>query len=101
MDMNTDLSDKESVKKRKSKADIARRKEINDLKTVLSKPEGRRVFWKMLSHCNVFGSIFNQNNAVMSKNAGKQDVGHFIMAEIVEADENLYISMMKENKEGN
>lgn len=101
MEMNTDLSDESVVKERKDGAERIRRKEISDLKTVLSKPEGRRVFWRLLSHCNVYGSIFNQNNAIMSKNSGKQDVGHFIMAEIVEADENMYISMMKENKEGN
>lgn len=99
METNTDLSDEKAVAKRKNDTDRIRRKEINDLKAVLSKPEGRRVFWRLLSHCNVYASIFNPNNAIMSKNAGRQDVGHFIQAEIVEADENLYISMMKENKE--
>ena len=93
------ISNETSVKKREDEVKRKRKKELIDLRVVLSKPEGRRVFWRLLTHCNVFSSVFNTNNAMMAKNAGKQDVGHFIQAEIVEADENLYISMMKENKE--
>lgn len=99
MERKPNLADEAAVKMKRSEAERARRKELNDLKIVLSKPEGRRVFWRLLSHCNVYSSIFSTNNAMMAKNSGRQDVGHFIQAEIVEADENLYISMMKENKE--
>jgi hypothetical protein len=33
-------------------------------------------------------------------NSGKQDVGHFIMADITQADDMAFIKMMREAKEG-
>lgn len=35
----------------------------------------------------------------MSYQSGQQDLGHFIMSEITQADENLLLRLMKDNKE--
>lgn len=48
------------------------------------------------------GGSFNSNfdpesHASMSYLCGKQDFGRFIMSEVIEADPNLYIKMMKLN----
>lgn len=70
--------------------------ELDDLKSVLSKPEGRRVLWRIMSECSTFGSIWHPSAAI-HYNSGKQDLGHWLMGEITEAGEDLLFKMMKEN----
>lgn len=53
----------------------------------------------MMEHTKTFGSIW-EPSAKIHYNSGKQDVGHFIMAEIMEADPNLFMKMMKEKQKG-
>ena len=84
---------KEATKKEKSK----RHCELKDLALVLREPYGRRVLWRLLSKCQTFGSIW-EPSAKIHYNAGQQDLGHFIMAEIEEADQDALFLMMKEAK---
>lgn len=88
------------VNKAVRREESQREKEINDLKTVLNTVEGRRVFWRMMDHCKVFGTVW-EPSAKIHYNSGKQDVGHFIMSEIVDADERFLLEMMRENKKEN
>lgn len=66
---------------------------------ILKSQAGRRMLWRFLSHCRVFESVFSIDQLVMAANSGKQDIGHFILAEIVKADEDAFLLMMKEAKE--
>ncbi len=75
-----------------------RQQEINDIRTVLSNISGRRFVWRLLETCRTFNTIFSRETSVMSYNSGQQDVGHFVMSEIAEADENLLLKLMRENK---
>lgn len=74
-----------------------RDQQLADIKIVLSEESGRRFVWRLLEHARVFESIYEMN-AKIHYNAGMQDFGHFIMAEIVEADPNRLIEMMIESK---
>lgn len=85
------------IKKAEVKGKDKRRQELSDIRTVLSSAPGRRLLWRVMEQCGTFSSIW-EASAKIHYNAGKQDLGHFIMAEIVEADENLLFKMMKENK---
>ena len=87
------------VKKAKDKELSKRDLELNDLRSVLELPEGRRVMWRLMEHCRVFGSIW-ESSAKIHYKSGQQDIGHFIMAEIVDANEKYLFEMMKENKKG-
>ncbi len=78
--------------------EIKRLKEIEDLRFVLKTTEGRRVFWRLMAHCRVLESIWD-GSAKIHYNSGRQDVGHFVMAEVIQANEDAYLLMMKENKE--
>lgn len=91
-------ANKAQVKDSESKARRRRERELTDLEMVLQTPEGRRLLWRVLEHCKVFESIWHPS-ALIHHNAGKQDVGHFVMSEIVEADEKSLLLMMTENKE--
>lgn len=96
--ITTNAADESKVKEQTNKLRKAREQELNDLRALLLTLEGRRTFWRLLSHCKAFGSVFNLNNEIYY-NSGKQDVGHFIMAEITEANEDAFFQMMKEAKE--
>ena len=73
-----------------------RNDELEDLQSVLATESGRRFVWRMLGYCAVFESIW-EPNAKIHHNAGRQDVGHFLMAEIKEADEGAFLTLMQES----
>lgn len=93
------LADSKAVKKAEQKAKDTRKQELNDIRTVLANASGRRLIWRLMGKCKTFESTFSVDSLSMAYNSGWQDLGHFIMSEIVEADENLLLKMMKENKE--
>ena len=90
-------ADRKQVTDAKEKERGKREQDLNDLITVLNTKEGRRVLWRLLEHCGVFSSVFDPS-ARIYRNSGKQDVGHFIMSEISEADQEFLFVMMKENQ---
>lgn len=87
------------VKEAQNKQERERKLELDDLRSVLSTKQGRRLLWRLMAECRVYGSIWD-NSARIHYNAGRQDVGHFILAEITEASEDLYFEMLKEHKKG-
>jgi hypothetical protein len=85
------------VKRAEEKQQTKREMELNDLHHVLGNPRGRRFVWRLLEKCRVFNTVW-EPSAKIHYNSGQQDIGHFIMSEIVEADEKYLLDMMKENK---
>lgn len=90
-------SSKKQVKDAVRKEKFNRESELEDIKEVLKSVNGRRFIWRILSKCKTFESIW-QPSAMIHYNSGMQDLGHFIMAEITDADAELLFLMMKENK---
>lgn len=72
--------------------------ELADLRAVLAEVEGRRTIWRFLTHCGVFESVFSTTVQVYA-NAGRQDVGHYLMAEIEAADPEALFTMMREHRQ--
>lgn len=97
-DMVANAASEKQVRSAKQKELDRRDNELADVKSVLGIPGGRRLLWRLLEHCKVFETIWI-HNAQIHYNAGKQDVGHMIMKEITDADENAFIQLMVENKE--
>ena len=95
--MAKNIANEAEVKKADMKEKDLRRQELNDIRTVLSNASGRRLVWRLLERCQSFSSVFSKEAFTMAYLAGQQDLGHFIMAEIVEADENLLMKLMKDN----
>ncbi len=91
-------ADEPQVKKAGDKMKLKEKIELDDLRFVLKNIEGRRVMWRLLEQCKVFETIW-ENSARIHYNAGKQDIGHYIMSEVVRANEDAFLLMMKENKE--
>lgn len=93
-------ADESQVKEAKRKELSGRDRELNDVRNILSTREGRRFVWRLLGHCKVFSSVWHAS-ALIHYNAGMQDVGHYILADINDADPALLVLMMKENKGDN
>ena len=89
-------ADEQQVKEAGAKQRFTRETEINDLKAVMGTPAGRRIFWKILSHCGVYETVMSSDSNLTSYNAGKQDVGHFVQAELNDACPDEYDLMFKE-----
>lgn len=99
MSENYNMGEIGQVEKANKEKKLRREKELKDIKAILSMKEGKRFMWRLLAHCKTFESIWTPS-AQIHYQAGQQDVGHFLMSEIEEADENLLFEMMKDNKQG-
>lgn len=88
------------VKSAKKKEKSQRDRELMDLSAILSSPEGRRVMWRILSKCQTFGSVCSASGSMTYYNAGRQDLGHWLMAELNQSSEGSFLELMKENYKG-
>ncbi len=89
-------SDADQVKEATRKEKERRKQELTDILHVLSSPEGQRFLWRLMEQCRTFESIWDESERIRY-NAGRQDIGHFIMSEIVEAEPEALIGMMRAN----
>lgn len=78
---------------------LAKEKEQNDLRWVMSNKQGRRFMWRLLSEAGVFRLSFNTNNATMAFNEGYRSAGLKQLNEIMEACPERYTDMLNEQKE--
>lgn len=91
-------ADAKQVKSAGNKVNLKEKERKRDLQEVLSTVEGRRFLWGQLKKCKVYESIW-EGSAKIHYNAGKQDLGHELMAEILEASPEAYLQMQKESME--
>lgn len=91
-------SDREQVAKAGTKERLQQEQELEDLRKLLSMPEGRRFLWNLLGFCRVYESIFEANSKI-AYNSGQQDVGHFIQGLIIKARPEALLQMMQEAQE--
>ena len=80
----------------KREARQRRDREINDMRKVISLPEGRRVIWRILSGCGVFRASFALNSMQASFNEGKRDIGISLLLDLNEADANMFAQLQRE-----
>lgn len=83
-----------------------RQKEIDDVRKILKTPEGRRLFWRLLSKCGIFRNSFNPNSNLTAFNEGQRNVGLNLLNDVNEADitafakmQNEYLSVLSSKKE--
>lgn len=95
--MAHELLDTKKEEKREDKAARKRRRELADIRTVLKTPEGRRFYWRVMSHAGVFiRSYTGEVNSTMF-NEGKREVGNWLFNELFDANPNIYTQMSQEN----
>lgn len=90
--------DQEQVNEAEKKIKFNREDELSDLRKILETGYGRRFLWRLMSHCRAYASVCDVNSPHMTYyHSGRQDVGHFLMAEITNADKLSFIKMIQEN----
>lgn len=73
--------------------------EVADLRAVLSTPEGRRVFRRLMTQADVDGQTFNQNPAVAAWNEGRRSVMQEQLALIRKHALDLYCKLRAEEQQ--
>lgn len=76
----------------------ARERELEDLRLILLTAEGRRFLWRVLGYCRFATDVWDPSSRIHF-NAGLQNVGHWVLAEITAADEEAFYLMMRENRD--
>jgi hypothetical protein len=91
-------TDEINAKNKESRQEAQRRRdrEIEDLRTLIKRPEGRRVLWRILETCGVFKASFSLNSVQTGFNEGKRDVGLVLLADLNEADTHVFAQMQSE-----
>ena len=87
----------ESTEEQKRKVQLARQLQINDLKSVLSRKEGRRFVWRFLKDAGIFHQQFNETTR-MYWQAGIRSYALRYFNDIIEHCNDLYIVMSSENR---
>lgn len=65
---------------------------------VMSSARGRAFVWGLLEEAGVYRSVWADHGQLMARNVGKQDYGHWLLAELLDVDENLYQLMEREGR---
>lgn len=97
--MSVDISDPKQVKKRKTKQQLVRERELVEMRDLVETSGGKGFLWRLLSRCHMFHTISNRDSSEMSRQSGERDVGLWIIAELDQADKSAYIKLYKENQE--
>jgi len=84
------------VKEAAGKENRLRERELNEMRVILSTKEGRRFLWRLMGKCKTFNSIY-ESSAKIHYNSGQQDIGHYLLAEIDQADPEMFFKMRNEN----
>lgn len=81
---------------------LAREKEQNDLRWVMSSKQGRRFMYRLLSEAGLYRLSFNLDNTdplATAFNEGQRNIGLTRLSEITEACPDRYTEMLAEQKE--
>jgi hypothetical protein len=92
--------DPQQVKEGKQREKRLRERNNNDMAWVLHDQRGRRVLYRLIKFCRPTQSALGPNDSITNFNVGMQNVGNFIVDEILKVHPESYITMLQEaNKE--
>lgn len=77
-------------------AKLARQQQVDDLKWLMAHPQGRRIVTRLFERTGIRRTPFNTNGSTMAFNAGAQNVGLWLEAEILETSFEGYTKLLKE-----
>lgn len=80
----------------REKASKAQRE--NDLRSVMGTVEGRRVFWRLLEDCRIWGSSFSETAVVAAHSEGRRSVAIDLVNEMQRLAPSEYFAMLTEHR---
>lgn len=75
-----------------------RERYVADLQGLLSIPGGRRFLWEQLTRCRIYEQSAEMSGSWTYFNEGSRKIGLQLLADIIEADDEKYLLMMRESK---
>lgn len=94
-----DVGDKVQVKERKTKLQLVREKETEELRIILSTYIGRAFYWRLLSKCGVYKCSFNGDPNVTIFNEGQRNIGLWALEALLLVGSEVYTLMRNEASE--
>ena len=93
-----DVGDIEQVKEKKTKAQLERERQFEEFRFILSTTGGRNWIWRLLSECKIYKAKVT-DPLLTFREIGREDIGLWVLAEIMETEPYAYIKMQEEAKE--
>ena len=93
-----DASDAEQVNTARQKHTRKRAAELRMVGNMMSTVEGRRYWYNLLAKCGTFMAPGFDNPHLDAKAAGRQQVGHWLLEDIMQAAYDQFGPMIKENR---
>lgn len=89
-------ADEQQLADSKKRNKAGRDQELDDLRTVLGTPQGRRFYWRTLGECGIYRTSYTGSSNSTCFNEGKREIGLRLMADLMEAAPEKYILMQQE-----
>ena len=90
------LTQDDSEATNQAKANIQRQQQVEDLKWLMGHAQGRRIVTRLFEKTGIRRTPFHTSGSQMSFNAGAQNVGLWLEAEVLEASPDAYFKLLKE-----
>ena len=91
-------ADPRQVRRAERKERSTESRRLAAYRATLGTPEGRFVFWDLLTKARIYESIFHPSGSSLYYNTGRQDFGHELIADLLRADEDGYVLMEREQR---
>jgi hypothetical protein len=96
--IQTNAADENQVKEADRSQKRQREQQLEDLRTVMKTPEGRRVlFWLINKVCHYDANDFNHSGSITNFSLGERNVGRILKGDACEASYELYQLAEREN----
>ena len=77
-----------------------RKKWLQDIKWVLSTPQGRRLYWGLMARCKTFKDDYVADTNLSYFMKGRRTFGLGMREDVLDSDPNKYMQMIQENDAG-
>lgn len=91
----TNAADPQQLKDAQISEQDRRSLEDKDIAEVLNLPAGKRVFWRLLEDCHLFGTVFDTDPLEMARLAGQQEIAHTWRTRIDQAIPGAFLKLQQ------
>ena len=93
-----DVGDEKQVRQRRTKAQIAREREIYELQDILGTVGGRAFIWRLLEQCGMYRAPETHPQGAFV-DIGQQNIGRWCTNEVFTSNPDAYTLMWREAQE--
>ena len=94
----TDTGDPKQVRQKKTKMQLRRERETEELRALLEDKKMRDFLWRLLEQCGVYHTTFTGEGPSTFFNEGKRQIGLWVLEETFASDVSAYALMQTEQR---